>query len=197
MLQRPDLRSRKIPRVFKRTKAALNLCTGFALWLPFFAGHASAQTQLAALFGTVMDAIGAIVPGAQVTVVSGNTELKRDAHTDTNGEYRLTALPTGRYTLRVEKGGFQTEVREGIALGPGSVIEINLSLPVGKLAARVTVGAGVPALDTTTASSGGMIGERRLIDLPLDNRDEKARVVFGCHKPECSKSAPNSVGQLW
>ncbi len=128
-----------------------------------------AQTQLGTLFGTVTDTSGAVVPGAEVSVENVSTGLKRDGRTDKTGEYQLVGLPTGRYTLRVQKEGFQTEVREGIALSPGAAIGINLSLVVGKLSVHVTVEAGVPSVDTTTVE--GMIAERSLTALPLDGRD--------------------------
>jgi Carboxypeptidase regulatory-like domain len=129
-----------------------------------------AQTQLGTLFGTVTDTSGAVVPGAEVSVESVSTGLKRDGRTGKTGEYQLVGLPTGRYTLRVQKEGFQTEVREGIALSPGAAIGINLSLVVGKLSVHVTVEAGVPSVDTTTTVEG-MIAERSLTALPLDGRD--------------------------
>ena len=135
------------------------------------AASASAQTQLGTLFGTVTDASGAVVPGADVSVENVTTGLKRDGSTDKTGEYQLVGLPTGRYTLRVQKEGFQTEVREGIALSPGAAIGINLSLVVGKLSVHATVEAGVPSVDTTTTTVEGMIAERSLTALPLDGRD--------------------------
>src|SRR5260221_10610999 len=101
-----------------------------------------AQTQLGTLFGTVTDTSGAVVPGAEVSVENVTTGLKRDGRTDKTGEYQLVGLPTGRYTLRVQKEGFQIEVREGIPLSPGAAIGINLSLVVGELSAHVTVEAG-------------------------------------------------------
>jgi hypothetical protein len=134
------------------------------------AAPAWAQTQLGTLFGTVTDTSGAVVPGAEVSVENVSTGLKRDGRTDKKGEYQLVGLPTGRYSLRVQKEGFQTEVREGIALSPGAAIGINLSLVVGKLSARVTVEADVPSVDTTTTVEG-MIAERSLAALPLDGRD--------------------------
>src|SRR5258706_10288434 len=130
-----------------------------------------AQTQLGTLFGTVTDTSGAVVPGAEVSVENVTTGLKRDGSTDKTGEYQLVGLPTGRYTLRVQKEGFQTEVREGIALSPGAAIGINLSLVVGKLSVHATVEAGVPSVDTTTTTVEGMIAERSLTALPLDGRD--------------------------
>jgi hypothetical protein len=134
------------------------------------AAPAWAQTQLGTLFGTVTDTSGAVVPGAEVSVENVSTGLKRDGRTDKTGEYQLMGLATGRYTLRVQKEGFQTEVREGIVLSPGAAIGINLSLVVGKLSVHVTVEAGVPSGDTTTTVEG-MITERSLAALPLDGRD--------------------------
>src|SRR6201997_3198648 len=135
------------------------------------AAPAWAQTQLGTLFGTVTDTSGAVVPGAEVSVENVSTGLKRDGRTDKSGEYRLVGLPTGSYTLRVEKEGFQTEVREGIGLSPSAAIGINLSLVVGKVSVHVTVKADVPGVDTTTTTVEGVIGERSLTALPLDSRD--------------------------
>src|SRR6201997_861552 len=135
------------------------------------AAPAWAQTQLGTLFGTVTDTSGAVVPGAEVSVENVSTGLKRDGRTDKSGEYRLVGLPTGSYTLRVEKEGFQTEVREGIGLSPSAAIGINLSLVVGKVSVHVTVKADVPGVDTTTTTVEGVIGERSLTALPLDGRD--------------------------
>src|SRR6201982_1066870 len=129
------------------------------------------QTQLGTLFGTVTDTSGAVVPGADVSVENASTGLKRDGRTDKSGEYRLVGLPTGSYTLRVEKEGFQTEVREGIALSPGAAIGINLSLVVGRVSVHVTVEADVPSVDSITTTVGGVIAERSLTALPLDGRD--------------------------
>src|SRR5258707_4316147 len=129
-----------------------------------------AQTQLGSLFGTVTDTSGAVVPGAEVSVENVTTGLKRDGRTDKTGEYQLVGLPTGRYTLRVQKEGFQTEVREGIALSPGAAIGINLSLVVGKLSAHLTVEADVPSVNSTTTVEG-MIAGSSCTALPLDGRD--------------------------
>src|SRR5260370_10353669 len=82
----------------------------------------------------------------------------------------MVGLLTGRYTLGVQKEGFQTEVREGIALSAGAAIGINLPLVVGEVSVHVTVEGGVPSIDDTTTVEG-MIAERSLTALPLDGRD--------------------------
>ena len=166
--------------------------SGLPLFLlaALIAAPAWAQTQLGTLFGTVTDSSGAVVPQAEVTVENASTGLKRKERTDTKGEFQLAGLPTGRYTLRVEKEGFRTEVREGIALSPDAAIGINLSLVVGKLSVHVKVEAGVPALDTTT-SVGGMIAERSLTELPLDGRDLFKTTVLQSGTAPTPSSAPS------
>src|SRR4029077_16234552 len=138
-----------------KSKSVLFLFLSAAL----IAAPAWPQTQLGTLFGTVTDTSGAVVPGAEVSVENVGTGLKRDGRTDKTGEYQLVGLPTGRYTLRVQKEGFQTEVREGIALSPGAVVGINLSLVLGRVSVHVTVEASVSRLDTSTTAIEGMFAE--------------------------------------
>jgi hypothetical protein len=66
--------------------------------------------------GTITDPSGAVVPGGSVAIVSQGTGLKRSALADTAGQYRFAGLPTVNYSLRMEKTGFQSQVREGVEL---------------------------------------------------------------------------------
>lgn len=93
-----------------------------ALILALFSTCAWPQTQLATAFGTITDTSGAVISGAQVTILNQSTGLKRDAPTDLTGQYHIAGLPTGNYSLRVEKVGFQTQIREGIVLTSASEI---------------------------------------------------------------------------
>jgi len=129
------------------------------------------QTQLATVFGTVTDASGAVISGAQVTILNQSIGLKRDTSTDLTGQYRIAGLPTGNYSVRVEKEGFQTQVREGVALTSASEIVMNLSLSVGDLKQQVTVSADFAAIDNTTSTVSGLLPEQSLTELPLSGRD--------------------------
>src|SRR5215472_334386 len=96
------------------TNRVSTACILLALSLALLSSGAWPQTQLATVFGTITDGTGAAVPGAQLTVLSQSTGLKRGAPTDSTGQYRIAGLPTGNYSIRVEKEGFQTSVQEGI-----------------------------------------------------------------------------------
>lgn len=129
------------------------------------------QTQLGTVFGTITDPTGAVIPGAQVTVSSVSTGLKRDALTDTKGHYHVVGLTTGKYTVRIDKEGFQAEVHEGIMISPEVAIAINVELQLGMVPQQVTASADVPTIDSTTSTVSAAIRERSLTELPLSGRD--------------------------
>jgi hypothetical protein len=87
------------------------------------------------------------------------------------GQYHVAGLPTGKYTVRIDKEGFQTEIREGIAISAAAAVTMNLTLQVGSVPQQVTASADVPTIDSTTSSVGAAISERSLTELPLNGRD--------------------------
>src|SRR5215467_3129990 len=152
-------------------KYALRACLALTLSLAQFSSFASPQTQLATIFGTITDTTGAAISGAQVTLLNQSTGWKRDAPTDAMGQFRIAGLPTGSYTARVEKDGFQTQVREGIAAASASEVMMNLTLSVGDLHQQVTVSADFPTIDSTTSTASRLLPEQSLTELPLNSRD--------------------------
>jgi hypothetical protein len=176
------------------TKCVSRACLLLALSLALFTACAWPQTQLATVFGTITDASGAAISGAQVAILNQSTGLKRDTPTDLTGQYHIAGLPTGNYSVRVEKEGFQTQVREGIALTSASEIMINLSLSIGDLKQQVTVNADV-AIDNTTSTVSGVIAERSLTDLPLNGRDLFKTAILEPGVAPTPSSAPSLLSQ--
>src|SRR5687767_5078998 len=84
--------------------------------LLFVAGSASAQ-QGAGIIGQVTDESGAVLPGVTVTATSPALQVPSVvAVTDERGEYRLTPLPIGIYTITYTLSGFQSVRHEGVRL---------------------------------------------------------------------------------
>lgn len=152
-------------------KCISRACLLLALFVGLFSSCAWPQTQLATVFGTINDPSGAVIPGAQVTIINQGTGLKRATLTDMTGQYHLAGLPIGNYALRTEKEGFQTQTREGIALTSASEVMINLSLIMGVHPEQLTVSAGITGIDNTTSTVGGILTEKNLVELPLNGRD--------------------------
>src|SRR5215467_2818639 len=163
-----------------------------AFSLALFSTYAWPQTQLATVFGIITDRTGAVISGALITVVNQSNGLKREVRTDLAGQYRIVGLPTGSYSARVEKEGFQSHVREEIALTSAAEFMMNMSLTVGDLKQEVTVSADVPTIDNSTSTVGGLLPEHTLTELPLNGRDLfKAAILEPGVAP-----APNSAPSL-
>src|SRR5580698_8421285 len=73
----------------------------------------------ASLSGTITDATGRAVAAATVTVTDVEFEAARTTLTDQTGHYEFSALPVGRYAVRVTKDGFAEQVRTGVLLVVG------------------------------------------------------------------------------
>ena len=143
----------------------------YLLLLALFATPARTQTQLGTIFGTATDTSGGVVPGVKVTALSSGTGVKREAITDMNGQYDVAGLPSGEYTVRLEKEGFQTEIRDEIMVTAATAIAINVTLRVGKVAEQLTVKADIAAVDNVTSTVSGSLQEQTLAELPLSGRD--------------------------
>jgi len=84
--------------------------------LLLFPLSALAQTTVSTIEGTIKDAQGSVVSGAQVAVKSPSLGIERTATTDANGFYRITALPAGNYSITISHTGFSTRTFDNIEL---------------------------------------------------------------------------------
>jgi hypothetical protein len=139
------------------------------LWATL-AGPAFAQTDTAQIIGTVRDAQGGVIADVTVTALNVETGFARRVTTDTDGRYRVTALPPARYALTAEKTGFRTVVREGLILLLGAEPVIDVELPVAGLAESLIVEADVPIVDTTNPAIDMRINREQLDLMPLFGR---------------------------
>jgi Carboxypeptidase regulatory-like domain len=171
-------------------------CILSAAFAVLFSVCALSQTQLATVSGIISDPSGAVVPGVVVTIFSQGTGLKRSAPTDTAGEYRFAGLPTGTYSLRIAKPGFQSQVREGVELNSAAEVRINSQLAIGDLSQETTVNASADAIDSTTSTVNGLVPEQSLSELPLDNRDLFSAVTPGPGRGKADRGKHSRVGTM-
>jgi outer membrane receptor protein involved in Fe transport len=155
----------------------------FVILTGFTAG-ASAQSFKATIVGSVVDASGAVVPGATVTVAQEGTGLTLTATSSSEGTFSLPQLPPGRYELTVELSGFRKFVQRAILLETDQVRRVEAKLEVGNVAEAVTVAAPAAVLNTDTSNKGEVISTRQLADLPLNGRNyvELALLVPGMYR---------------
>ncbi len=122
------------------------------------------------LLGVVRDPTGAVVAGANVIATNSGTNQRRSTSTDATGEFRLLALPVGRYTLEASHAGFQKFITSGIELTVNEQRRIDMTLQVGGLEQKVEVTAAAVAVETTATQLGQVIETKKLLGLPLNGR---------------------------
>ena len=130
-----------------------------------------AQVDEASLVGTVKDTSGALVQGAQVTVVHRETNERVTKMTDEAGAFSIPALHVGSYSVTAAKDGFKTYVQEGIVLQVGQRARVDIALQLGSRAESVQVSADAVLTDTQTATLGDVIESKRVVDIPLNGRN--------------------------
>src|SRR5690349_2213633 len=84
--------------------------------LLFLSSNVFSQTTSGIITGSVTDQSGATVPQAKVRLIDEASQDRREATGNDAGEFVFAALRPSRYTLVVEKPGFQTFRRAGLVL---------------------------------------------------------------------------------
>ncbi len=126
----------------------------------------------ATIVGRVADATGAVIGGAKVAARNAATGLERSTVTGDTGDYELPLLPiTGAYTLSVSKEGFQTQELTGIVLQVDQRARLDVAMKVGSISEKVTVEELAPIVNTESGSIGQVIGNKNIVDLPLNGRN--------------------------
>ncbi|MBM3800857.1 MAG: TonB-dependent receptor [Acidimicrobiia bacterium] len=129
------------------------------------------QTVTSGVRGTITDATGAFVPGAEVVVVNTHTGLRSSMVSDDAGRYAFTLLPAGTYTLEVQKAGFKKYQRSGVVLSANQVAGINLELEVGEVTQSIEISAAPPPINTQTSEVSTLVDSQQLKELPLNGRN--------------------------
>ena len=120
--------------------------------------------------GAVKDPSGAVIAGAKVTLTSP-AGAEREATTDAEGHYRFPLLPPGTYQLTVEAPGFKAFALQGVLVKITETTEADASLTLAAARESVTVTAEPPLVQSSSPTTGRVIGETQLRQLPLPTRN--------------------------
>src|SRR5262245_52684334 len=119
------------------------------------------QTDIARIAGTVTDASGAVIPGANITVTSEGTGQVRKATSNEHGMYIATQLVPAIYTVKVESAGMAPAEFTGVRVQVGQERTLNVVLEPSTVTTEVNVSSGgLVVIDTCSASTGTTVGER-------------------------------------
>ena len=136
-----------------------------------FVSSAFAQSQLGAgaINGTVKDSHGDAVPAVTITVVNTQTNLTRKTVTGTAGQFDVPVLPSGDYTVRIEKEGFAVQEQKNVAVTVGASVSVIATLQVSSMREVIAVEAA-PSVETTKTAETSLVSRAEIQDLPLNGR---------------------------
>ncbi len=143
---------------------------GVAVCLLLLAPSAWAQQFTGGVRGAIRDANG-VIPGVSVTLTNEGSNVTRDTVTNDVGQYNFPAVPPGTYTLRAQLAGYKRYESKGLNVGTQQFITLDVALEVGAIEESITVTGQSPLIDTSTASTGGVIDRQALETLPAPGRN--------------------------
>jgi len=156
-----------------------------------------AQSTTSSLTGTVTDSSGAALAGTDVTIVNTATGVQYHAKTDQQGLYRVTQLPPGAYSMKVESAGFAAQNFQSITLLVDQQGRQDVKLNLGSASQTVSVNASAQLLDTVSSNQGQVISNKQILDLPLNGRDFLQLAQLSTGVTPSDISGMNSPASAW
>ncbi len=174
------------------------------LWL-WLCLPALAQLNSGSIAGGITDATGAAIAGAKVTVTDAERGVSRSLVTDTAGQYTAPSLTPGQYVVRAELAGFRNAERNGILVGVGQAVRVDLQLQPGEQNQTVTVTGEAPLIDTSNEVISNTVETVTLNELPINGRlytkvlDFQPGIIGrpGGNSPNYSANGAGGQGNYW
>ena len=128
-----------------------------------------AQEVTVTVQGRIFDSTGAAIPQASVTAVNAATGLSRATTAGATGDYQITLLPPGNYTVTVEKAGFKKAAKK-VHLDIGAAGNVDFNLAVGQVTQEVVVQDVGEVAEPTRTMVSSVIDSQKIQDLPVNGR---------------------------
>ena len=128
------------------------------------------STTTAVLSGTIVDASGAVVPGANAIATNPETNLSRESVSGDRGDYRFSLLPPGVYEIRIEKSGFAVPTKRiAVTVGQDAVLDFRLDVVGAKQ--LIEVSSEASAIEVERTQQSNTINQQDVRNLPINRRD--------------------------
>jgi hypothetical protein len=137
-----------------------------------------AQQGSGTISGVVTDPQNSSIPGADVRVRNTGTNAVFRTKANEQGYYTAPGLAVGEYEVTTEQTGFKRSVRSGITLQVNQTAQVDVRLEIGQVADTVEVVGEAALLNTSNATVGEVIENRRVRDLPLNGRGALALTLL-------------------
>src|SRR5215467_9388469 len=143
----------------------------FVLFLLVPSSSLRAQTFRGGVQGTVTDSTGAVIVDADISIDSPATGLARTTKTDSTGNYFVSELPIGTYTVTVTSKGFRTAVVKDVSVIVSPTQQVNVQLQPGSVTQVVEAALGAPLIEVTQNTLGATLDAEQFQELPVSGRD--------------------------
>jgi outer membrane receptor protein involved in Fe transport len=168
----------------------IRFCLGMGLIVLAVSVVSLAQTG--SIAGTVSDASGAVVQGAEVTVRNTATNESHKTVSGATGTYAVTNLPVGPYEVTVRKQGFKLFRQPSTELTVAQSLTVDPKLTPGAASEEVTVRADrVQDIDLETSQLSNLVDQRQMESLPLITRNPYQLVLLS---PGTSQTDSGNAG---
>src|SRR5262245_14649507 len=154
-------------------KKGIFLC----LFVVVFSATSFAQNLTGRIQGTVTDAQGAVIPGAEIKVLNKLNGATFDSLSNELGFWALPSMPTATYTVTVSLPGFKTVTIDNVKVDAGVPATVNAKLEVGSVTETVQVESGAEVLQTETATISSVLVGQQLHELPFTSRNLTELIV--------------------
>ena len=126
------------------------------------------------------DQTGGVLADVRILIVNRHTGQTRTVITSAEGVYAATGLAPGLYRVTVQVAAFKP-LDHDASVEAGTTTTLDVSLELGEISERMTVGATEPLIRRTEHQVGGVVSRAQIESLPLNGRNflELARLEPG------------------
>ena len=129
------------------------------------------QSNRGRISGQVTDSSGGVIPGAKVTIENLSTHVERTLVSNGDGNYVITDIEPGVYSLKAEAPKFKTIKRDRVQVEVGNDFKVDFQLQPGAVTEVVEVSEQVPLTETSNAVLSGVLSNQAINELPVQGRD--------------------------
>ncbi len=135
------------------------------------AGAWGQASSVGTFTGTVTDATGAVIAGADITAKDDATGAVFQTKSGADGTFTIASLKPGTYTVTVTMAGFKKGEFRNVKIVVGQIYDLQAKMEVGEVQSTVVIEAGAEVLETASTTVGSTVTGRAINTLPLTSRD--------------------------
>lgn len=150
---------------------------GLAMWFVILCASLAFAQFTASIQGVVQDPSGAGLANASIEIVNTATHVSRTINSDDSGNFVISSLAPGSYTVTTQLTGFaKSEVQ--ITLLTEQHINLPITLKIGSVTESVTVTSEAPIVDTADSRIQMTLQNQAVAQLPVIGRNLVTLVTY-------------------